>query len=76
MAANAKEFYAKTVRTLSPKERLRLAAMILNDLTSSSDQIDFSDSWTEEDVRDLTSFALTHSEDPHVYKKKKNSRSR
>ena len=75
MAANAKEFYAKTVQTLSPKERLRLAAMILNDLTSSNEQIDVSDSWTEEDVRDLTTFTLTHSEKPHAYKKKKQSRS-
>jgi len=76
MAANAKEFYAKTVRTLSPKERLRLAALILNDLTNSNEQIDFSDAWTEKDVQDLTTFALSHSENPHEHKKKKHSRSR
>jgi len=53
MATNAKEFYAQTVRNLSPKERLRLAAMILNDLTSSCD-VDSSDSWSDQDLQDLT----------------------
>jgi hypothetical protein len=73
MATNAKEFYAKTVRHLSPKERLRLAAMILNDLTSSSDGVDSSDSWSDQDLQDLTTFTLSHSENPHEPKKKKNS---
>ncbi|HJX89795.1 MAG TPA: hypothetical protein VJ372_04820 [Pyrinomonadaceae bacterium] len=63
MATNAKEFYAQTVRDLSPKERLRLAAMILNDLTNSKEQIDFSDAWSEEDLQDLATFALSHSKD-------------
>ncbi len=72
MATNAKEFYAKSVRNLSPKERLRLAAMILNDLTSSSD-VDSSDSWSDQDLQDLTTFTLSHSENPHEPKKKKNS---
>jgi predicted RNA-binding protein (virulence factor B family) len=72
MATNAKEFYAQTVRDLSPKERLRLAAMILNDLTSSKGQIDFSDAWSEEDLQDLATFALSHSENPHEQKKKEN----
>jgi hypothetical protein len=73
MAANAKEFYAQTVRSLSPKERLRLAAMILNDLTNSKEQIDFDDSWSEQDLQDLTTFALSHSENPHESKKKESS---
>ncbi len=73
MAADAKEYYAKTVRNLSPKERLRLAAMILNDLTSSNGGIDVSDSWSDRDLQDLTAFTLSHSEIPHEPKKKKNS---
>ena len=72
MATNAKEFYDQTVLSLSPKERLRLAAMILNDLTNSNEQIDFNDSWSDEDLQDLTTFALSHSEDPHEPKKKEN----
>ncbi len=76
MAANAKEFYAETVRSLSPKERLRLAALILNDLTNANESVDFSDSWNEQDLQDLTTFTLSHSENPHARKKKKNTRNR
>jgi len=75
MAVDAKQLYADRVQALSPKERLRLAAMILNDLTTSTEPIDFSDSWNEEDLRDLTSFTLSHSENPHESKKKKTPRS-
>jgi hypothetical protein len=64
MGVNAKELYLKRVLLLSPKERLRLAVMILNDLTA-DDQIELSDSWTEQDLQDLTAFALSHSENPH-----------
>ena len=65
MELSAKELYLKKVLLLSPKERLRLAVMILNDLTAADDQIEFSDSWTEQDLQDLTTFALSHSENPH-----------
>jgi hypothetical protein len=61
MEDSAKELYLKRVRLLSLKERLLLAAMILNDITA-DEQIDFSDKWTEEDLQDLTTFALSHSE--------------
>lgn len=63
MEVSAKELFLK-VRLLSLKERLLLAAMILNDITA-DEQIDFSDCWSEEDLQDLTTFALTHSENPH-----------
>ena len=65
MEVSAKELYLKSVLLLSPKERLRLAVMILNDLTAAYDQIECSDSWTEQDLQDLTAFALSHSENPH-----------
>lgn len=65
MELTAKELYLNSVRLLSPKERLRLAVMILNDLMADDDQIEFSDSWTEQDLQDLTAFALSHSENPH-----------
>ncbi len=58
MATNAKEFY-DAVRHLPPKERIRLAALILDDLSSDSSQ--FSDFWTEEDIKNLTAFSLSHS---------------
>jgi len=60
----AKDLY-ETVRQLSPKERLRLAVMILNDMAAGEETIEYSDTWTAEDVQDLTAFALSHSENPH-----------
>ena len=65
MGVTAKELYLTSVQLLSPKERLRLAVMILNDLMTADEQIDFSDNWTEQDIQDLTAFALSHSENPH-----------
>jgi hypothetical protein len=65
MELSAKELYLKKVQLLSPKERLRLAVMILNDLAADDDQIEFSNSWTEQDLQHLTAFALSHSENPH-----------
>ncbi len=51
MATNANEFY-DAVRHLPPMERIRLAALILDDL--SNDSSVFSDFWTEEDINNLT----------------------
>ncbi|HEY6660533.1 MAG TPA: hypothetical protein VI031_05315 [Pyrinomonadaceae bacterium] len=64
MNISAEELYL-TAQQLSPKERLRLAVMILNDITAADETIDFSDSWSEEDLQDLSAFALSHSENPH-----------
>ena len=60
----AKDLY-RSVLQLSPKERLRLAVMILNDITAEDKTIEYSDIWTAEDIQDLTAFALSHSENPH-----------
>ena len=46
MNISAEELYL-TAQQLSPKERLRLAVMILNDITAADETIDFSDSWSE-----------------------------
>ena len=64
---------AKAVHILSPKERLRLRAMSFNSVTNSNEQIDFDDSWSDEDLQDLTTFAVSHSENPHESKKKETS---
>jgi hypothetical protein len=53
MATDAKQLYADTISHLSPKECLQLAAMILEDLATSSE---FDDAWSEQDLRDLTAF--------------------
>jgi hypothetical protein len=50
---NVKELYEQTIKTLPAAQRLRLAALILNDIAPPSD-VDDSDSWTEEDLQDFT----------------------
>jgi len=65
MEVNAKDLYDKSVRQLSPKERLRLAVMILNEMMADNEAVEYSDSWTEQDLQDLTAFALSHSDNPH-----------
>ena len=63
MAVDAKQLYLETVSHLSTEERLKLAKLILQDIAPS--EIEFSDAWSEQDLKDLTSFALSHSENPH-----------
>jgi hypothetical protein len=67
MAMTAQEIYDATVRGLSPEERLRLAALILNDLTQQdvTKLEGFSDSWSEEDMRDLTRYSLQRANDAY-----------
>ncbi len=55
--ATAEQVYDEDVRTLPPGERLRLAAMILRDLTQRPGTIEFSDAWSEEDTRDVANYA-------------------
>ena len=70
MRPSAKSFYAETLRQLAPKERLRLARMILNDFTADGKLVDLSYKWSRKDLKDLTTFALSHSENPHEPDKK------
>ena len=59
--ATAQEIYDTSIRQLSDAERLRLAALILGELTESVAPIlDYSDSWSDEDIHDLTVFSLRH----------------
>ena len=57
MATTAQEVFATNVHDLSAPERLRLASMILQDLTRVVDQ---ADAWSEQDQHDLTVFSLEH----------------
>lgn len=55
----AQEVFQTTVKVLPPDERLRLAALILDDLTRrTTDSIDESDVWTDEDITNFTNYAL------------------
>ena len=37
----------------------------LNDTVAKKGAIEYSDTWTDEDLQDLSTFALSHSENPH-----------
>jgi hypothetical protein len=46
--------------------------MILNDFTEDDEQIECNDSWSEEDLQDLSAFSLSyaeHTENPELYPK-------
>ena len=60
MATDAQELYSEAVSQMSPRQRLRLAALILDDLAASAETIDFSDAWNEQDQIDLAAFAFSH----------------
>ena len=63
MALTVREVFAETVRTLSPNEQLRLAALILRELSQSEVAVvDRRDAWSEEDEKDLTAAALQYAE--------------
>ena len=59
MALTAQEVFTETVRALPLTERLRLAALILQDLAQSEvTVIESGDVWSEQDQHDLTAFSL------------------
>ena len=61
MAITAQEVFTETVRALPPTERLRLAALILQDLAQADmTVVDTSSVWSEQDQRDLTAFSLQY----------------
>jgi hypothetical protein len=61
MALTAQEIFTETVHDLPSSERLRLAALILQVLALSVVAVvDRSDTWTEQDQRDLTTFSLQY----------------
>jgi hypothetical protein len=57
--ATAEEVYSRVVKPLPPSERLKLATMILNGIPPQS-VADYSDEWSEEDMRDLTAHSVRY----------------
>ncbi len=53
------EVYGQVVKPLPPSERLKLATMILHDIPPQT-VVDYSEEWTEEDMRDLTIYSLRY----------------
>ena len=61
MGTTAQQVFAETVIALPLAERLRLAALILQDLTQSEmSVVDRQDAWDERDRCDLTAFSLQY----------------
>lgn len=61
MTLTAQEVFTETVRTLPPNERLRLAALILQEPAQSDMAVvERSDTWSEQDQRDLTAASLKY----------------
>ena len=61
MALTAQQVFTETIRALPPSERLRLAALILQELAQSDVAVvDRSDTWSEQDQRDLTAVSLKY----------------
>ena len=59
MLATAQDVFAETVRMLPPVERLRLAALILDNLTQTPTLIvDASSMWNEQDEIDVITYSL------------------
>ncbi|HVA50134.1 MAG TPA: hypothetical protein VNH11_27460 [Pirellulales bacterium] len=62
--STAESVYQSSVAALPKSERLKLAALILDELTASAGTaLDFSDSWSEEDVRDVAAYAADYAAD-------------
>ncbi len=55
----AQTIYREWVRPLPITERLRLATLILNDAVPAP-TVDEDDVWSEQDLHDLSAFALQH----------------
>jgi hypothetical protein len=61
MLLTAQEVFTETVRVLPPTERLRLAALILQELAQTDMAVvDASSVWSEQDQRDVTAFSLQY----------------
>ena len=53
------QIYEQTIKPLSMADRLRLAALILNDIPPHA-VVDYSDEWSEEDLHDFRQASWAH----------------
>jgi protoheme ferro-lyase len=53
------EMYDQSIKPLPPAERFRLATLILNEIPPQA-VVDYSDEWSEEDLRDFTNAGLAY----------------
>ncbi len=58
---SAREIYESTIRRLPAMDRLRIASLILDDLTASGGRdLDVSDEWSDQDIADLNAASLKY----------------
>ena len=60
MSPIAEEIYTSVIQTLSPTDRLQLAALILDGLKQNVSALDISDESTEQDRSEVTNFSLQY----------------
>ena len=53
------EMYDQSIKTLPAPDRLKLATLILNDIPPQA-VVDYSDEWSDEDLRDFTLAGQAH----------------
>jgi hypothetical protein len=56
---NVHDLYEQQIKSLSAADRLRLAVLILNDISPQS-VVDASESWSEEDLQDFAQASWQH----------------
>ena len=62
----AEQVFESSVHGLPRSERLRLAALILQDLSQADPSVlDYSDAWSKEDMSDLQAHALRRASDEY-----------
>ncbi len=61
MPVTIKQIYSNTIKPLSESDRLRFAKLILNDIPSEA-VADWTDNWSDEDLRDATRYMLRRAE--------------
>ena len=57
--STVEETYNDLVGRLTLRERIKLAAMILNDIADQA-EVDYSEEWSDEDIEDFTKASWSH----------------
>ena len=57
---SALELYQQTIKSMPSSQRLRLASLILHDLSEATGPVDESGEWTEADLADVSRASLQH----------------
>ncbi len=57
--ATAETVYQEVIKPMPLPERIRIATMVLNDIPPRG-FTDYSEEWTDEDLRDLTAYSLSY----------------